>query len=626
VNPETPPLPNEAKEDLVGSAYAEVENLAPPPEPAEPSTPAAPKPAQAKARPAPPPSAGPGTPMPAMPDASAEDDFDDEEIPDQEELEAQMLALRGGSGAKEGPRQGIVVTVRHDGAFVDIGEKSEAFLPFPSSKSAERPEIEPGQTIDVVVSGTSPEGYLLLAGLEAQRPGQWRDLELAYGAAATIVGKVTGTVKGGLSVDVGARAFLPGSRSGERDQASLEALVGQEIRCRIVQLDIDDRNVVLDRRAVIEEERAGQRQEALAGLQPGAVVRGVVRNLRDFGAFVDIGGIDALLHVSDLSWERVKDVASVLKEGDELEVKVLKVDPEGRRISVGRKQLEPDPWTTIGEILEVGSRIRGHVTRLKDFGAFVEVVPGVEGLIHVSEMAWNRRVRRPHDVVSEGEEVDAVVLELNLASRRIALGLKQALGDPWERAEADLAVGSTVEGTVQNLAKFGAFVEVLDGVEGLLHISDISAEKRLSHPSEALRAGQKVRVKVLELDREKRRLKLGMKQLEPSEQEAFLESAKPGDAVTGRVLRLRSGEADVEIGEGVVGVCVLEEARPETEPTAAESGTDSNVSSLGAMLQAAWKGGEGGPGADGDLTVGQVRSFRITDIDAGKGAIRLAQA
>lgn len=598
--------------------------------PAEQAKPAEPAKPAVKPVPQPPKSEPPA--MPAMPAAGAEfDDDDDLEIPDEEEyerlIEQQEHGIETDATASEavlpeGIIQGVVVTVRHDGAFVDVGEKSEAFLPITTPKSAKRPDWKTGDVIEVTAVGRSPEGYLLLSNAKAERPTDWSHLESAYAAGAVVVGQVLETVKGGLAVDVGARAFLPASRSGERDQASLEALVGHEVRARIAQLDIADRNVVLDRRSVVEEEREQARQEAVAGLKPGAVVKGVVRTIRDFGAFVDLGGIDALLHISDLSWGRVDDVRSVVKEGDELDVQVLRVDPDGRRIAVGLKQLQSDPWSWVADNVKIGERIRGRVTRLMDFGAFVELTPGAEGLIHISEMSWARRVRHPSDVVQEGEDVEVVVLDRDLAKRRVGLGLKQALGDPWDRIETEFPVGTVFEGEVRKLTNFGAFVEVLDGVEGLLHISDITSERRLNHPSEVLRAGERVRVQVLEMNRPKRRLKLGMRQLEPTERDRYLESIQPGDTVSGRVLKVKNDQIDVELEEGVRGICRLDQVPAGGDEEAAPGGSGGDVSSLAAMLEAGWKGGGGASGPQ----EGELRSFTVSAVDAERGVVELQPA
>jgi len=667
VSSEIPALPNEAPEDLqidqeaprpsgplkpplgVANASPQSPDPEPPESPEDPDAAQTPEPktteqAVEAARPAAPrssetpkpaPPAGPAPPqsaepaMPAMPSApvAGEDDFDDDDIPDEEEFARLIESQEHGIPAEEEPQgvlQGVIVSVRDDGAFVDVGEKSEAFLPVAGSKRTKKPDWKPGDQIEVTVSGRAADGYLLLSSVESTRPGEWSEIEVAYASGSIVVGKVIDVVKGGLAVDVGVRGFLPASRSGERDQESLEALVGEEIRCRIAQLDIDDRNVILDRRVLIEEERNKQRQVALDGLAEGAVLKGIVRTIRDFGAFVDLGGVDALLHISDISWGRVDRVESVLKEGDEIEVKVLRVDDDGRRIAVGRKQLEADPWSYVAENVQVGDKISGRVTRLKDFGAFVEITPGAEGLIHISEMSWSRRLRHPSDVLQEGDDVEVVVLDIDLVKKRVGLGLKQALGDPWDRAEQDTPPGSVIEGVVRKTTNFGAFVEVIEGVEGLLHISDITSDRRLNHPNEVVRVGDKIRVKVLELNRERRRLKLGMKQLEPTEQDRFLESVKAGDTVTGRVLRLRGAEVDVELGEGVEGVCLLRATGDAPEQNAPSA--EGDVSSLSAMLSAKWRGGGGSSVPESELHEGQLRSFRIASIDPDRGSVTLELA
>lgn len=623
MNSEIPALPNEAPKDLShpGGAGAATDK----PAHSEPSP---------AAKGAVPQSGQPAMPaMPAMPAAGDDFDDDDIEIPDEAELEELMSSpAQPPDEAVGGVVQGTVVSTRGDGVFVDVGDKAEAFLPYPSTRGSEKPNWNPGDSIEVIIAGRSAEGYIELQSTSAQRPSEFHHLESAFDAGSILVGKVLESVKGGLAVDVaGARGFLPASRSGERDQESMEALIGQEIRCRIAQLDIDDRNVVLDRRSVVDEERRRQRSQIVEDLTVGDVVKGIVRNIRDFGAFVDIGGVDALLHISDISWARVDNVGSVLTLGDELDVKVLRIAEEGRRIAVGRKQLESDPWSQVAEQFAVGQKVRGAVTRLKDFGAFVELIPGAEGLIHVSEMSWAKRVHHPSDVLTVGEEVEAVILELNPAKRRAALGLKQALGDPWEQMEKDHPVGSTVQGTVQKTTNFGAFVEVSEGVEGLLHVSDITSERRLNHPNEVVKTGQVVTVKILEVDRANRRLKLGMKQLEPTELDKYVESVQVGDTVNGRVLRVNGNQQiEVELDEGVKGLCNV--GLPPEAPAGAESpmtaeSAEADVSSLSARLQAAWKGSGGSAGqAPGEFQTGEVRSFKVTRVDAATGAIELKLA
>ena len=559
---------------------------------------------------------------PSGPETASEESFSD--LLEQFEKQQEKPASREG-----GVLTGGVVSVRDDGVFVDIGRKSEAFLPLETRSEKEQgPELQIGDSVDVSITGRSPDGYLLLSRVIAERPKNWAQFEWAFSTGATVAGTVTEAIKGGLAVDVGVRAFMPASRSGAKDASELEKLVGEEVRCRIIQLDVDDENVIVDRRVLLEEEKEQQREDAIARLETGAVVQSTVRNIRDFGAFVDLGGVDALLHVKDLSWEKVADVSEVLSEGDSLEVKVLKIEDSGKRISVGRKQLTPDPWTLIGEKLKVGDRRNGQVKLLKDFGAFVELEPGVEGLVHVSEMSWARRVRHPKDLLKVGEVVDVVVLDINTGGRRISLGIKQTLGDPWERIREDFPVGKVVEGTVRNLMKFGAFVEIADGIEGLVHVSDLTAEKRINHPSEVLKVDQKIQAVIVEIDPPKRRLKLSIKKLEPDGQDNFIQETNIGDTVTGRVVKVRRREATIELGEGVKGICRWEESTEQTAGEAAESAPSAqDVSSLGDMLRSAWQGGAGGESGSArpeELKRGQVRSFKITASDPKSRTIELA--
>ena len=323
-------------------------------------------------------------------------------------------------------------------------------------------------------------------------------------------------MKGGLSVDVGVRAFMPASRTGTRDAAEMEKLVGQEIRCRITKLDVDDEDVVVDRRVIAEDEEAAAKQQRFSELKEGDNVRGEVRTLTDYGAFVDIGDADALLHVGEISWHRVNKPSDVLSAGQQIDARIIRIDPEKRRIAISMKQLQPHPWDSVAEKYKAGDRVRGSITRLADFGAFVEVEPGVEGLIHISEMSWGKKVKKSGDVVKIGETVEAVILGVNLAERRMSLGLKQALGDPWTGAEQKFAPGTVIEGPVTSITKFGAFVQLAEGVEGMIHVSEISAEKRINHPQDVLKSGQVVKAQILALDTEKRIIRLSMKQLVPT--------------------------------------------------------------------------------------------------------------
>ncbi len=517
----------------------------------------------------------------------------------------------------EGTRDGTVVSVSADSVFIDIGFKAEGVLSLLELQNNDK-AVKPGDKLQVTIKGRAPEGYFELTLSKAARPTDWSALEKAFADKTTIVGTVTAVVKGGLSVDVGVRAFMPASRSGARDAAEMEKLVEQEIRCRIIKLDAADEDIVVDRRAVAEEEERTAKDRRYSEVKEGDTVSGTVRSLTDYGAFVDIGGVDALLHVSDISWSRINKPADALTVEQSVEVKVLKIDPEKRRVSVGLKQLQPHPWDAVADKYKTGERVRGTVTRLMDFGAFVELEPGVEGLIHVSEMSWVKKVKKPSDLVKPGETVEAVILGVSAGERRMSLGLKQALGNPWADVAQKFPVGSVAEGPVVSITKFGAFVEVAEGIEGMIHVSDMSAEKRINHPQDMLKVGQMVKAQVLELDAEKRRLKLGMKQLVPTDIDEYLAEHKQGDVVSGRIIEVSSGSARVELGEGIHATCRISGEKVKQQSSSANRSVDtrSDLASLTSMLQARWKGGAVAKSAEPqELQAGQIRSFRITKLD-----------
>jgi len=530
--------------------------------------------------------------------------------------------------AGSGGREGTVIAVTSDSIVLDIGFKTEGILSLSAELNAQT--VKPGDKLLVTVKGRDPEGYYELVRGKIDRPTDWPALEKAFNERATIMGTVTGVVKGGLSVDVGVRAFMPASRSGARDAAEMEKLVGEEIRCRITKIDATEEDVVVDRRIIAEEEERSAKERRYSELKEGDTVRGAVRSLADYGAFVDLGGIDGLLHVSDISWTRINKPSDVLAEGQELEVRVLKIDPDKRRISLGMKQLQPHPWDSVAAKYKVGERVRGVVTRLMDFGAFVEIEPGIEGLIHISEMSWGKKVKWTSDVVKPGENVEAVILGINAGERRISLGLKQALGDPWRDVEKNLPLGAVVEGPVASMTKFGAFVQVAEGVEGMIHISEISAEKRINHPSDVLRLGQVVKAQVLAIDTEKRQLRLSIKQLVPSDLDEYVAEHKEGDVVSGRVVKVSGGSARVELGEGIQAGCDLTKAAQTSVSAEGATGTASgkaDLSSLGSMLQARWK--SGGPVVSSkaeEVRAGEIRKFRIAKLDAAAKKIELELA
>jgi len=514
--------------------------------------------------------------------------------------------------------EGVVIAVTPEQVFVDIGFKIEGVLPFVESEP-----LKAGDRVLVSIKGRNEEGYYSLSRFKVAQPKDWTSLEQAFQDKTPIPGRVTGAVKGGLTVDIGVRAFMPASRSGARDAAEMEKLVDQEIVCRIIKLDTADEDVVVDRRAVLEEEARSTRERRYADLKEGDIVTGTVRSLADYGAFIDLGGVDGLLHVGEISWTRIANPADVLEVGQQIEAKVLRVDTEKQRISLGMKQLQPHPWDAVSGKYSVGQRVTGVITRTTDFGAFVEIEPGIEGLIHISEMAWGKKVRKPTDVVKPGETVEAVILGIAAPERRISLGLKQAFGDPWAEAARNLLPGSQVEGPIVSFTKFGAFLQVAEGVEGMIHISEISAERRLNHPSDALHLGERVKAQVLSIDSEKRQLRLSIKKLVPTGLDEFLAEHKPGDVVTGRLIDESGDQLRVELGEGIIATARVIAAATGQAATPAKA----DLSSLTSMLQARWKGGTtaAAPKAEPAKT-GQIRSFRIAKLDTAAKRIELELA
>jgi small subunit ribosomal protein S1 len=529
------------------------------------------------------------------------------------------------SDAENRRLQGTVVAVTDDSVLLDIGYKTEGILPLTLFQSAGE-TVKPGDQFPVSITGRDPEGYYQLTRFKVARPKDWTSLERAFAEKSAIVGTVTAQVKGGFSVDVGVRAFMPASRSGVRDAAEMEKLVGQEIRCRITKLDVTDEDLVVDRRAVLEEEDRSTKERRYTEVKEGDVVIGTVRSLMDYGAFVEIGGIDGLLHVSDISWSRVNNPADVLSIGQEVEAKVLKIDSAKQRISLGLKQLQPHPWDAVGDKYKAGERVRGTVTRLADFGFFVELEPGIEGLVHISEMSWAKRVRTPSDMVKAGETVEVVILNVNPAEQRLSLGLKQALGDPWADASQRFTVGSAIEGPVTSITKFGAFVQVTEGIEGMVHVSEISAEKRINHPQDVLKVGQMVQAAVLAVDSERRLMRLSMKQLVPTGLDEYIAEHRLGDVVTGRVMEEGAERLRVELGEGIHATCRSTAKAPAPEESKVEAKAD--LSSLTSMLQARWKGGPSNTASAKPDAVhaGQVRSFRIAKLDPEAKTIELELA
>ncbi|HUV69560.1 MAG TPA: 30S ribosomal protein S1 [Terracidiphilus sp.] len=523
---------------------------------------------------------------------------------------------------------GTVVSLSADQVFLDIGYKTEGVLPR-SGFENNAEGVKPGDTFPVSVTGRNEEHYYELSRFKVAQPRDWSALEAAFAEKLAVVGTVTEVIKGGLSVDIGVRAFMPGSRSGARDAAELEKLVGTQINCRITKLEVTDENVVVDRRVVLEEQARAESATRHAALKEGDIVSGTVRTLMPYGAFVDLGGVDGLLHISDMAHSRVSKPEDILTVGQELQVRILKIDSETKKISLGLKQLQAEPWETAPERLKIGQRVSGAVTRLMDFGAFVEIEPGIEGLIHISEMAWGKKVRHPSDLLKQGERVDAVILSIKPEERRIALGLKQTLADPWLDVQRNFPAGSQIEGPVTKIMNFGAFVQIADGIEGLVHISEIVADRRLNHPSDVLRAGQVVKAQVLAIDAEKRQIKLSMKQLIPTSIDEYIVEQKVGDIVSGRVVELSDKRTTVELGEGIRANCRASAKSAAAAPAAPEAKTAGkpDLSNLSSMLKARWQGNA--PDAEAQLeplAEGQIRSFKIVkiDLDAKKIEVELA--
>jgi len=543
---------------------------------------------------------------------------DTPEVPSSETTESFSGLLSQYQPGKSRPQlagnqiEGTVIAISADSVYVDIGFKTEGILPLAEVQlSGQVPKT--GEKILVAVKGRDPEGYYQLSRFKISRPTDWDSLQKAFEEKATIIGTVTGIVKGGLSIDIGVRAFMPASRTGTRDAVEMEKLLDQEIRCRITKIDVADEDVVVDRRVIAEEEERSHKERRYSELKEGDVVRGIVRSLTDYGAFIDLGGVDGLLHVGEISWARVSKPEDVLSVGQEIDAKVIKIESDKQRIALSQRQLQPHPWEASAGKFKIGDRVRGVVTRVLDFGAFVEVEPAIEGLIHVSEMSWVKRVRKPSDLLKPGETVEAIVLGINPTERRMSLGLKQALGDPWDDVERKFAAGTVVEGPVTRITNFGAFVEIAEGIEGMIHVSEISAEKRIDHPRDVFKVGQRVKALVLSVDKEKRQLRLSVKQMVPSSLDEYIAERKEGDVVSGRVMSVGGETAQVELGEGVRGTCRITQKTESQEQ--ASSGT-LDLSALTSMLSARWKSGStAGATRKGELVPGEVRSFRVSRLD-----------
>jgi small subunit ribosomal protein S1 len=457
--------------------------------------------------------------------------------------------------------QGTVLGITAKDVIIDFGYKSEGIVPIDQFQSPTgEVTVKRGDVVDVMIDRSEHvEGYQLLSHTKAARLRVWDDLERASNDQLILSGRVLGRVKGGLAVDVGVKAFMPGSQADPRPVHNLDSLIGQDIPVKVIKLNRRRGNVVVSRKLAVEDEINSRKSVTLEHLSEGATVVGTVKNLTEYGAFIDLGGIDGLLHVTDMSYGRITHPSEMLQVGQDVTVKILKFDRAKERVSLGIKQLEPDPWDTVLERYPVESRVIGRVVNVTDYGAFVELEGGVEGLIHISEMTWSRRMKHPSKVVRAGDQVEAVVLEVHSRDRRISLGLKQLEPNPWTTIDSRYSVGSVVEGRVRNMTDFGAFIEIEEGIDGLVHVSDLSWTKRVKHPSEILKKGMIVQAVILNIDSASHRLSLGIKQLQPDAWESYFQNHQVGDTVHGRVCRLASFGAFVELAEGVEGLCHFSE-------------------------------------------------------------------
>ncbi len=459
--------------------------------------------------------------------------------------------------------KGTVLKLTPTHVVVDIGAKSEGMLPLAEVLDHEgKPRFQPGDEIDVMRDkGETEEGYINLSHQKAQRLRAWDEVEHAYNEKKPIQAIVIDRIKGGLTVDIlGARAFLPGSQVDLRPVRNLDGMKGQTLEVAVIKLNKKRGNIVVSRKQILETDQEAKKSKTLEHLEEGGILTGVVKNLTEYGAFVDLGGIDGLLHITDMSWGRLTHPRDLVNVGDQIQVKVLKFDKDKQRVSLGFKQLTPDPWLDASHRYPVGAHVGGRVISVTDYGAFVELEQGIEGLVHVSEMTWSKRMKHPSKLVNVGDQVDCVVLNVNPQERRISLGMRQLAANPWDTLYQKYPVGATVEGRVRNLTDFGAFIEIEDGIDGLVHVSNLSWTKRVKHPSEVLKKGDRVKAIVLAIEPDKRRLSLGVKQLQPDIWESFFQQHHVGDVLHGKVLRVASFGAFVEIAEGVEGLCHNSEA------------------------------------------------------------------
>jgi len=447
-----------------------------------------------------------------------------------------------------------VVAYTEQGVVVDVGGKTEGLIPAAEFSETDIPRPEPNAIIEVQRTGEHKDGFTILSYQKVLRRRTWEKIEAAYKAKETVTGKVVDRIKGGLVVDIGARAFLPGSQYDLRPAQNLDNLLNTEVQVRITKLNRRRGNIVVSRRALMEEELHAKRAQLMETLSEGQTVHGHVKNVTEYGAFVDLGGIDGLLHLTDLSWGRVKHPSDIVKPDQELDVIILKFDKEKQRVSLGLKQLLPDPWVNAAEKYPAGGKVKGKIVGVVDYGVFVELEQGIEGLVHVSEMSWNKKVTHPSKIAKVSDEVDVVVLDIKPSDRRVSLGIKQALPDPWLQTAEKYPVGTVVTGKVRNIAEFGAFIEIEDGFDGLVHVGDVSWTGRVKNPHEVFKKGEPITAKVLKIDPENRRVSLGIKQVNDIWGDWFKEH-KVGQIVKGKVSRIATFGAFVELGENIEALC-----------------------------------------------------------------------
>jgi small subunit ribosomal protein S1 len=525
--------------------------------------------------------------------------------------------------------RGTVLEIRNDTVLIDIGYKSEGTIPLkefqgPSGENT----LKVGDTVDVYLEQKEDsDGLIVLSREKAEKIKVWDDIRRAYEKGEVINGMILGRTKGGLMVDIGVRAFLPGSQVDLRPVRDLDKLIGKTFPMKVIKLNQRRGNIVLSRRELLEEERRALKDTTLQSLEEGKVIRGKVKNITEYGAFIDLGGLDGLLHITDMSWGRVSHPSELFAVGDEVEVVVLKFDRAAERVSLGYKQRSKDPWEDVDQRFPVGSRVRGKVVSLTDYGAFVELAEGIEGLVHISEMSWTQRVKHPSKVVSVGDPVEVVILDVDKANKRISLGMRQTEPNPWLSVEERYPVGTRVEGTIRNLTDFGAFVELEEGIDGLIHVSDMSWTKRVRHPSEVLKRGDKVEAVVLHVDKSNRRISLGLKQSQPDPWQSIVpDKYRVGMDVKAKVVRLTDFGAFVELEDGVEGLLHISElshervAKPEdvvsvgSELTLKIIKLDADERKLGLSLRA-YVDGQGERDSDTDSAPPLRRRQDQQDVD-----------